>query len=277
MYQTKLSELQIERLGGARVMFVGNSFTYYGGCTATNGYSPEDGGYFKQVAAAMGDDVCVTAMTYGGATFKNRKNAEKSLIDLMLSAHPDHYGTAGAMDPFYDQDFVILQQAGENPATNEEDARNIMALFPPKTRFCTFIHHHNALRNHHYVIGTAQKLREEGKAIYLPEGHMVVDIWRGLTEVPGATLTYDQDSFCVNQPNDRHHPNYLNGYLTALTVYYGLTGRSIADCPYDFVENDLGYYKNGATSNYPEILASPTDMAGLKQLVERYVDRYNEA
>ena len=83
------------------------------------------------------------------------------------------------------------------------------------------------------------------------------------------------NSFCVNQPKDRHHPNYLNGYLTALTVYYAITGRSIVDCPSDFVKTDLCYYKDGATSNFPEILASPADMRGLKQLVEVYVDRYN--
>lgn len=42
-------------LDGARVMFVGNSFTYYGYCTTTkNQIVFDDQGYFHQVAAAMG-------------------------------------------------------------------------------------------------------------------------------------------------------------------------------------------------------------------------------
>lgn len=262
-------------LDGARVMFVGNSFTYYGGCTAVkNEIVNNDQGYFYQAARAMGDEVQVTAVTYGGAVLRG-SNKEKSLYDILTSAHPNHYGSGKELDPFYVQDYVIIQQAGENPPTNEASTRAIMALFPPETKFCFFVHHHNVWRDHHYVLGTARTLRDEGSAIYLPAGHLIYDVWTGKTAVPGATLSYNQDSFCVNQPKDRYHPNYLNGYLTALTTYYAITGRSIVDCPCDFVKTSLQYYQDGATSNYPDILASEPDMRGLKQLVEQYVDAYN--
>ena len=262
-------------LDGARVMFIGNSFTYYGCCTTTkNKIVLGDQGYFQQVAAAMGDDVDVTSVTYGGAVLRG-SNKEKSLYDILIDQHPAYYGSGKALDPFYVQDYVIIQQAGENPSTNEASTRAIMALFPPETRFCFFVHHHNVQNHHSHVLGTARTLRDEGSAIYLPVGHMIYEVWKGKTAVPGGTLTYNQDSFCVNQPNDRHHPNYLNGYLTALTVYYAITGKSIVECPHDFVKTSLEYYKNGATSNYPQILASDPDMLGLKQLVERYVSEYN--
>lgn len=262
-------------LDGARVMFVGNSFTYYGGCTGIKNYiSRNDDGYFKQVAAAMGDNVSVTAVTYGGAVLQ-RGDPEKCLYDIMTRAHPNHYGTEGEMDEFYDQDVVVIQQAGQNPSNNEESTRAIMALFPPETQFCLFIHHSNVECNHYYVLDTAKTLRDEGSAIYLPVGHLTYEVWMGKTRVPGATLKYNRESFCVNQEDDRYHPNYLNGYLTALTVYYALTGKSIIDCPCDFVSTSLQYYENGATTNYPDILASAADMAGLKQLVEQYVEQYN--
>ena len=263
-------------LDGARVMFVGNSFTYYGYCTATkNEINLDDNGYFKQVAKAMGDDVTVTSVTYGGAVLQPSSGSKKCLYDVMVNAYPNYYGKGEKMDEFYNQDIVIIQQAGENPSNNDPATRRIMALFPPETQFCFLIHHHNVQKNHTYVLNTAKALRDEGKAIYLPVGHLIHEVWTGKMQVPGGTLKYNQDSFCVNQENDRHHPNYLNGYLTALTVYHAVTGKSIMDCPYDFVSTSLQYYKNGATSNYPEILASEADMNGLKQLVEQYVEQYN--
>lgn len=269
------AQFTANKLDGARVMFIGNSFTYYGYCTSTkNQIMFDDQGYFHQVAAAMGDDVDVTSVTYGGAVLHG-SNKEKSLYDILISSHPNHYSSGNELDPFYVQDYVIIQQAGENPSSNEASTRAIMALFPPETKFCFFVHHHNVWRNHSYVLGTARTLRDEGSAIYLPVGHLIYEVWTGKAEVPGATLRYNQDSFCVNQPNDRYHPNYLTGYLTALTVYYAITGKSIVDCPHGFVKTSLEYYKDGATSNYPDILASDADMLGLKQLVERYVNEYN--
>ena len=191
-----------------------------------------------------------------------------------MDSHPGYYGSGEELDPIYMQDYVILQQAGENPAENEVFTRALMSLFPPETRFCFCIHHYTVWHGHNHVIRTAEILRDEGRAIYLPAGHLVYDVWMGKTEVPGGTVVYSQDSVCVNQEKDRYHPNYLNGYLTALTVYYAITGRSIAECPCDFVEKSMRYYTN-AVSNYTEILDSVSDMRGLKTLVERYVNEYN--
>ncbi len=264
---TESGKFEIKGLDGAKVMFVGNSFLYYGYCTTTkNKIVFDDRGYFYDVAKAMGDDVYVTAITYGGKGFK-------SLYDILVDNYPNYYGKGSRMDDFYNQDFVILQQEGSNASSTEEYAEKIMALFPPETRFAFFIHHHNAQNNHTNVIRAAEKLRNEKGVIYISAGHMMVDVWKGNVKVPGATLTYNKNSFVVNH-SDSHHPNYLNGYLTALSCYYGLTGNSILDCPHDFVRTTMEYYTK-ATSNYDKILASEADMRGLKQLVEEYIDKYN--
>ncbi len=258
---------EIKGLDGAKVMFVGNSFLYYGYCTTTkNKIVFDDQGYFHQVAKGMGDDVYVTSVTYGGAGLK-------SLYSTMTTNYPNYYGKGEKMDDFYNQDFVILQQEGSNASSTLEYAEKIMALFPPETRFGFFIHHHNAQKNHTNVLNAAKKLRDEKGVIYISAGHVMYDIWNGKVKVPGATLSYNKNSFVVNH-SDSHHPNYLNGYLTALSCYYGLTGNSILDCPHDFVRTTKEYYTK-AESNYDKILASDADMRGLKQLVEEYIDKYN--
>ncbi len=263
-------------LDGVRVLFVGNSFTYYGRCTVNrNNIVNNDSGYFYQAARAMGDEVKVSSFTFNGSILRTDSTNRTSLYDLMLEKFPNHYGKGGEMDEFYNQDVVILQQQNVDMANTQSVIRLFMKLFPPETQFCVFIHHSNVQRNQRNVLGAAEALRDEGSVIYLPVGHLVYDVWTGKTAVPGATLTYNQDSFCVNQDDDRHHPNYLTGYLTALTVYHALTGQSVQECSHSFVARTLEYYKNGATSNYPAILSSDADMRGLKQLVEEYVDKYN--
>ncbi len=255
-------------LNNKRVMFIGNSFLYYGYCTTTkNKIVYRDKGYFYQVAKEMGDEVDVTSVTYGGKGLK-------SLYDILTENHPNYYGKSDNMDVFYKQDFVILQQEGSNAASTEEYAEKIMALFPPETKFAFFIHHHNSQNNHSNVIKTAEKLRDTKGVIYIPEGHLVNHIWSGRTKVPGATLQYNKNSFVVNH-TDSHHPNYLNGYLTALSCYYGITGKSILECPYDFVKTTKEYYTK-AESNYDLILKSDADMRGLKELTEQYVNSYNK-
>ncbi len=241
-----------------KIMFVGNSFLYYGYCTTTkNKIVFDDRGYFHSVASALGDDFYVTSVTYGGRGFKQ-------LYEIL---------TENAEERLFDQDFVILQQEGSNASSTLEYAEKIMALFPVSTRFGFFIHHHNAQNLHANVIGAAQKLRDERGVIYIPEGHLVYDIWSGKTCVPGATLKYDKNSFVVNH-TDSHHPNYLNGYLTAICCYYALTGKAVSNCPHDFVRTTKEYYTK-AESNFDLILSSEADMKGLKRLAEEYVDKYN--
>ena len=267
LYQYKDS-LPTQSLDGKRVMFIGNSFIYYGNCVDTNGFKMDDTGYFKDVAKAMGDNVTVTTLTPGGSNLK-------SVYEELIKDYPNFYGSGNELDDIYKQDFVVLQQAGSNAESTEEYARKFMALFAPETKFAFFVHHHNVQNNHTYVIGTAEKLRDEGSAVYISQGHLIYDLWTNKVENPDATMKYNQDSFCVNQPNDRHHPNYLNGYLLALQVYHAFTDRSIVDTDSNFVSESLEFYKNGATSNYPQILQSESDMHGLKKLIEEYYYTFN--
>ncbi|MBQ2768007.1 MAG: hypothetical protein IJF49_08040 [Clostridia bacterium] len=259
-------------LDGTRVLFIGNSFTFYGGCTQIyDKVNFNDNGYFKQVATAMGDDVSVTTATYGNGVLCD-ETAKVNLYEIILDQYPNPWGSV-MMDDFYNQDVVVLQQGSYDPEDNEAMTRKIMALFPPDTLFCFFIHHYNAYNSN--VIATANTLCTEGAGVYAPTGHMIWDLVYSEEPIPGGTLICNRDSFCVNQEGDRYHPNDLNGYLSALSIYCAITGRSAVDCPHNFVRNGKQYYLPPATTNYPDILASEADMTGLKQLVDIYVKKYN--
>ena len=92
-------------------------------------------------------------------------------------------------------------------------------------------------------------------------------------------LTYDINSFFVSQMTDSGkvdgwHPNYLTGYITALMVYYALTGRSAAGISNGFVSRGMEYYTHSA-SDFDKILSSENDTAEIGRLIEEYVDKYN--
>lgn len=259
-------------LDGARVLFIGNSFTFYGGCTEIyDKVNFNDKGYFKQVATAMGDDVSVTTATYGNGVLCD-ENARVNLYQIILDQFPNPWGSV-MMDDFYNQDVVVLQQGSYDPVDNEAMTRKVMALFPPDTLFCFFIHQYNAYNPN--VIATANTICAEGAGVYAPTGHIICDLVESGKPIPGGTLVCNWDSFCVNQEGDRYHPNDLNGYLSALSMYCAITGRSATECPHNFVRNGLRYYLPPATSNFPDILASAADMTALKQLVDAYVEQYN--
>lgn len=259
-------------LDGARVLFIGNSFTFYGGCTQVyNKVNFNDNGYFKQVATAMGDEVSVTTATYGNGVLCD-ENARVNLYQIILDQFPNPWGSE-KMDDFYNQDVVVLQQGSYDPVDNEAMTRRVMALFPPDTLFCFFIHQYNAYNPN--VIATAKKVCAEGAGVYAPTGHLICDLVESGKIIPGGTMVCNWDSFCVNQEGDRYHPNDLNGYLSSLSMYCAVTGRSATECPHNFVRNGKQYYLPPATTNFPEILASAADMTGLKQLVDAYVEQYN--
>lgn len=272
-------------LDGARVMFIGNSFTYYGHCCGSKENNPLGGvdkRYFYQVAKDFGDEVTVTNFTLGGASLWHKKGkvAEKSLYTQLIQNHPNHYqNSAGRpMDKIYDQDYVILQQSGDNINETYSDSKAIMALFPPETKFYFYITTHDLSSNHTPTIQAAEKMLTEGSSAgYIPLGHMVYRIWIGAERVSGAAVKYNKSTFIVNQSSsDGYHPNHLTGYLTALMTYCTITGRSAQGADYSFVVKDNKTYYTNGTTNYPDVLNSPDDMAALQTLIDKYIQQYNQ-
>ena len=84
----------------------------------------------------------------------------------------------------------------------------------------------------------------------------------------------------IKNNGDRHHPNPLSGYLTALMAYCALTGESAVGQPYDFVEKVMPtklfvakHYKECGDTNYPQILASKQEMRRLQKMVDKVLKK----
>jgi hypothetical protein len=192
----------------------------------------------------------------------------------MTAQHPDYYNNpkGNELDSFYDQDYVILQQYGSPIPATYDDAKAIMALFPPQTQFCYYITTCDIIGNElDYAIQTAVKIRDEKGGLYIPLGHLLYGVVTGIEKMNQSSLSYEYSSF-INE--DRLHPNYLTGYLTALMTYCTITGRSAVGISYDFVSKSKNYYPS-TTSNFDQILTSDADMKALQALIDKYVAMFN--
>ena len=262
-----------------KIAFVGNSFTFFGGCVNTEHFDSNcDDGYFKMLAGSLGDDVTVTNFTWGGASLlhKGEGFADRALYKKMKELHPAYYNNPEGlpMEDFYRQDAVVLQQSGDNIKETYEDARLIMALFPPETRFGFYITTYDAFHSFEPSFEAARGIRECGGA-YIPLGHLVDDIINGRLKGFGGALEYNKNSFVVCREHDRFHPNTLTGYLTALSTYCAFTGRDLSDADHSFIKAMGDEYYTLGKSNHAEIISSEQEMSALKRAVLDYCKGYN--
>lgn len=275
----ELSADQGGSIDGCRVMFVGNSFTYYGDCVKKGGaLGSTDQGYFYQLAKSFGDTVKVINYTKGDAYFNKKGSAvhDKSLYNFMVTDHPDYYDNKNgkAMDPFYEQDYVILQQGGGDQSTTYVDAKQVMSLFPPTTKFLFYVTTYAVIKNHTNVLSAGKSLRDRDGVTYIPLGQLEYNVWTGKEKLTGSALTYNKNTFIVDW-TDSHHPNFLTGYFTSLMTYCAITGRSAVGADYSFVSRDNKTYYTKGTSNFPSVLESAADMKALQELIDKYISEYN--
>ena len=262
-----------------KIAFVGNSFTFFGKCVDVNAFDSSDNGYFWSLARAFGDDVTVTNFTWGGASLWHKGDgiAPRALYEKMIELHPAYYNNPQGlpMDDFYRQDAVALQQSGDCINETYEDARLIMQLFAPKTKFGFYITTYDAFHSFEPSFDAARRIRDDGGA-YIPLGHLVDDIINGRAYVPQSEFEYNKNSFVVCKEHDKFHPNTLTGYLTAACVYCSFTQKDIINAEHSFVTvMDKSEFYTLDKSNHDSIIASDKEMNALKALVKEYCEKYN--
>ncbi len=266
------------------VAFIGNSFIYYGNCVINGGQGSTDTGYFYQLARENGESVTVYDYVYGG------RNLEYIYNNALKPRAPS---------AFLDVDYVFLSEAGENNSEITRDILNIMSLFPEKTQFFYLCHSYTYYNNHSNIINAFPRMKELGVSI-VNWGELVYCVSNGEDTVPGATESYNKETFIKNNSGttngsgvvgagssgDAHHPNPLSGYLTALMAYTAVTGRSAVGQPYAFCDDssihkyfdldsfEAAHYNGSKTTNFTRVFASPSDMRGLQRLVDDYNERY---
>ncbi len=265
-------------LDGKKVMFAGNSLTYYGEVVINRDGSPtKNKGVFEKVAEFFGDKVNVTNFTYGSAGFTDGRDKASTdgipasykdygLYQLMIELHPNYYNNKDGkeMDPFYDQDVVIFQQRGASISSSYDQVRQLASLFPDDTRFAVIITHYDTKNT---STGSALKKTLNDGWTVIPAGDLVTDLWNG--RVKDTEFKYTKTDFVITK--DDVHPNYLTGYIKALMTYCALTGRSAAGADYSFVNRSTDYYANANETQFDDVLASPSEMLRIQELIDSYI------
>ena len=297
----KDEEPQENPLNGKKIIFIGDSFIFYGQVVLEKSQSVltqkarlNDYGYFYQLCKAMGAEVEVTNFTFGGhglASFCGEAcNTEKSCAGV------NHFSYLE--DRNYD--YVIVSGERASSRTKEylfENMDIIINMFRavnPDVKFFYLVSSgaHNvsvAPSFPHEMLNALDELEDTRGVTIVDWGEMVSDIIDGKNTVPGATETYNKNSFVVDwSEKDGYHPNQLAGYITAAMLYSAMTGQSAVGLPYSFWNDTTlrkkgdkavffdsaafikKYYTHGAT-NYDKIFASEADMKGLQTLIDQYL------
>ena len=276
-------------LQGKKVIFIGNSFTYYGKCVLDKGQTAlgletrvNDQGYFYQVCKANGLDVSVTNFTFGGHQLKDFYSGK-------CAAGRGHDGL-NHLEYLTDRnyDYVVLQQGsgGKDVADILGECRPLMDLFlkvNPETKF-VFLVHHRVYQVEQTQYRSHIKDLEKAGFLVVDWGKLVADVIDGTTKVPGGIHTYGQNSFVISKSmDDGFHENLLAGYITAQMTYCAITGESAVGQDYSFCGNkeihksfDFETFKAkqylfDTRTNFIEIFNSEADMLGLQRLMDQYL------
>ena len=275
-------------LDGKKVIFIGNSHTYYGKTVLekkqsvlTQAARSNDQGYFYQICKSRGAEVSVTNWTFGNHDF----------TDLFENCTADR-GCDGVdhLSHLTDRsfDYVIMQQ-GSSEGTPEQFVNKcnmVMDIFKaanPDVKFVLLVQRRAHEKNYSWLSGL--KVLDEQGVIIVDWGKLIDDLITGETTVPGATLNYNQNSFIIcKSSSDGYHPNMLTGYITSLMTYCAITGEAAEgqDCSFcgdtsinshfSFSSFIGSYYTyNGATTNFDKVFASESDMAGIQRRIDQYL------
>lgn len=282
MRRPKLPVYDEHPLNGKKVIFIGNSFTYYGrtvlyksSSVRTQKNRSHDKGYFYQLCKSRGAEVNVTNWTFSGhmltQTFGDTCDADeyshkKRLKDL-------------------NYDYVVIQAATYEEQDVVESVRGIMDLFlegNPDTKFLFLTQTKQYDLNNYEILSKLDKLREMGVTV-IEWGKLIRDIYAGNVEVPNAQHVFNRNTFIIRRSKaDGFHPSMLTGYVVALMVYCAITDETAIGQDYSFY-NDTSidmlldvdefcalYYKyKNAKTTFPEIFECEEDMLGLQQLIDR--------
>lgn len=269
-------------LDGKKIIFVGNSYTYYGRAVIvksqkvlTQQERSKDRGFFYQLCKSKGIDVSVTNWTFGGHT----------LEDMFIECKANR-GCDGVDHKSYltdrNFDYVVIQQGKDVPLNNLDLVMNFFRSANPDVKFVFLVQSQAHIAQYSWLPEIKDVAK---KAIIVDWGKVVYDIMMGNVSIPGAKETYNKNSFIISKSaKDGYHPNMLTGYITALMTYCTITGDSAVGMDYSFC-NDSSVHKgfdfaefistqyiyDGATTNFPEIFASPSDMNGIQQIIDKYI------
>ena len=292
-------------LEGKKIIFVGQSYTYYGNvvektsgsdtnCSQTKRTTND--GYFYRLCKSVG----ISSITITDWAFPSH-----SLEDLFDGSCEKGDGHTAGRDHLADltnrnYDYVVLQGSNEGYETAEEYynlVKGIMDVFReanPNVKFI-YVLHNAVYTSYSSAWRQSVSMIEDEGAIIVDWGSLVVDVYAGAVEVPGATLDYNKSSFIISQSaSNKANPNLLSGYLYSLMTYCAITGETPVGHSWAFAKSYTGlysldrytsdYYKyddpttadvDESVTNMSAIFGSDADMTGLQTLAAQYLGMKN--
>jgi len=274
-----------ELLDGKKVIFIGDSYVYYGhtvkpNYNLTQSSRSNDKGGFYQLCKANGIDVSVTNWTFGS------HGLSETFDGVCTETTCDAYAKGESHEDYLtDRNFDYVVVSPGRGADLETEFGYIMNFFReanPDVKFVCLgsmgIHGINKVdTTYPDMIDYYSTLKKQG-VIIADWGEMVSDIINGTATIEGATQVYDRSTFVVN---DNYHPNLLSGYITTLFAYCAITGEKAENQVYSYVTDGTlvdfnsylsSYFTNGDNdTNFPEVMASESDMSGIRKLVDQYL------
>ena len=286
-------------LNGKKIIFIGNSYTYYGQTVLEKNQTflkqadrMNDKGYFYQLCKANGAEVNVTNWTFGGHNFNylfSGKCAAGKGCDGV-----DH--ASYLTDRNYD--YVVLQpgsgvDADTNFLTESEKVMNFFKEANPDTKFVALVSYScygtigstlNLMKNY---LNNLKTLASKGVTV-VDWGGLVMNILNKKVQVPNSTIAYTKNTFVVaKSAKDGYHPNLLSGYMTTLSIYCAITGESAQGKTYvfcndpalrtsakkyffDFANFKTTFYKV-STTTFDKVFASQNDMQGIQGLIDAHL------
>ena len=280
-------------LNGKKVIFIGNSYTYYGltviekkTSVLTQSERSNDKGYFYQLCKANGDNVQVTNWVFGG------HNINYIFSDSCPECSGINHKTY-LTDKYFD--FVVLQPGKddifESSSAKVDNVINFFKSANPNVKFILSVPYHcfgtigstPLMTATNYLNGL--KTYEKNGFIISDWGGLVMDILNKKVQVPNATQQYTKNTFVVaKSAKDGYHPNLLSGYITTLMTYCAITGEnaqgqtyafcndSTLSSKFDFTKCIEAYYKSPyGTTNFDQVFASQSDMQGIQTLIDAHL------
>ena len=291
-------------LNGKKIIFIGNSYTYYGQ-TVHNGSSKNlkqsertgDKAFFYQLCKNNGVNVTVTNWTFDGHNIRWLFNGSCGATSKTCVG-VDH--KSYLTDKNFD--YVVLQPGKDDifDGTSAADKAAVQSLFDffkegnPNVKFVFLVPY--------YCYGTIGsgtptmtktylnnlKQYESQGAIVSDWGKVVMDILNGTVQVPNSTLSYTKNTFVISKSaSDGYHPNMLSGYITTLMTYCAITGERARGKTYAFCNDSslnttsVNYYfsfanfitkfytyPSGVTTNFDKVFASENDMLGIQKIID---------
>ena len=287
-------QASIDALDGKKILFIGNSYTFYGYCVMYQHYNvltqrerTDNRGLFYYLCQEKGIDVEVTNWTFGGHSLTHLFGDACTMSSERECYGADH--DSYLVDTYFD--YVCIQPYTEPLFTGDFNSyvQPILDIFRaanPNVKFLLLVPHMAMERSYNWTSELATI--DTDTFTICNWGGMLHDIVEKRIAVPNATQQYYRPTFVVSvSKEDGHHQNLLGGYLTTLMVYCAITGESAVGQPYalcddpklnanfDLEYHQKTYYVYEPFTNFVEVFRSESDMRGLQELTDLYLTKFN--